>query len=192
MFYSSKVFIEGEDANLIKEGDLVTFINWGNLRITKVNKTGADVASLEADLELDNTDFKKTTKITWLAEHSAASFVPTKCLFFENIISKADLTRDDDYKQYINKNTKVRYLLSYDIRCAELHRLGNVLMCKKFLHLQQRCIANYAFLLFSLYKFTIGGVQYSHKFIKASSVFYVHPRLRNNILYLHIILFIYI
>lgn len=91
----------------MKEGELVTFINWGNMRITKVNKVGDNVTSLEATPELDNKDFKKTAKVTWLAEHGAAPFVPTKCIFFENIIDKPDLTRDDDFKQYINKNTRV-------------------------------------------------------------------------------------
>ncbi|XP_057305081.1 bifunctional glutamate/proline--tRNA ligase-like [Hydractinia symbiolongicarpus] len=106
VYYSSKILIEGEDAKLMKEGELVTFINWGNLRITKVNKAGDNVTSLEATPELDNKDFKKTVKVTWLAEHGAAPFVPTKCVFFENIIDKPDLTRDDDFKQYINKNTR--------------------------------------------------------------------------------------
>ena len=40
MYYSNKVFIEGEDAAAVKEGDLVTFINWGNLRIKAINKEG--------------------------------------------------------------------------------------------------------------------------------------------------------
>ena len=102
--------MEGEDANLMKEGDLVTFINWGNLRITKVNKTGDKTTSVEANLELENKDFKKTLKITWLAEHSIAPFIPTKCAFFENIISKADMTREDDFKEHINKDTKVTLL----------------------------------------------------------------------------------
>ena len=107
VYYSEKAFMEGEDANMVKEGDLVTFINWGNLRITKVNKNADGVTSVEANLELENTDYKKTTKVTWLAEHSAAPFVRTKCVFFENIISKADLSRDDNFKEHINKNTRV-------------------------------------------------------------------------------------
>jgi len=109
VYYSNNVLIEGEDAKTMKEGDLVTFINWGNLRINKVNTTSDKVTSLEATPELDNKDFKKTLKITWLANHSEAPFVPTRCAFFDNIIEKADMTREDDFKQHINKNTKKEY-----------------------------------------------------------------------------------
>ena len=38
VWYSSLVYIEGADAELLKEGELTTFINWGNLEITKINK----------------------------------------------------------------------------------------------------------------------------------------------------------
>ena len=109
VYYSSKVFIEGEDAESIKEGDLVTFINWGNLRIKKINKEGEKVTSVDALTELDNKDFKKTLKVTWLSEHSAAPFVPTKCVFFDNIITKDVLGKDDNFKDFIGKDTKVFY-----------------------------------------------------------------------------------
>ena len=36
--YSSKLYIEGADAEVISEGEIVTFINWGNLKIAKINK----------------------------------------------------------------------------------------------------------------------------------------------------------
>ena len=103
--------MEGEDANLMKEGDLVTFINWGNIRISSIIKNGDDVTSMEAIPELDNKDFKRTTKITWLASHNNAPFTPTKCFFFDNIIDKADLSNEDDFKDHISKNTKVCSLL---------------------------------------------------------------------------------
>lgn len=38
VWYSPLVYIEGADAELLKEGELTTFINWGNLEITKINK----------------------------------------------------------------------------------------------------------------------------------------------------------
>jgi len=106
VYYSSRAFVEGEDAQTMKEGDLVTFINWGNIRISKVNRTGDKVSSLVAVPELDNKDFKNTLKITWLAQHNNAPFIPTVCSFFDNIIDKADLSSEDDFKDHICKNTK--------------------------------------------------------------------------------------
>jgi plastocyanin len=36
--YSSRTYIEGADAETLKVGEKVTFINWGNLIITAINK----------------------------------------------------------------------------------------------------------------------------------------------------------
>jgi len=38
VWYSPKVFIEGEDAETLKVGDMVTLMNWGNTKVTKINK----------------------------------------------------------------------------------------------------------------------------------------------------------
>ena len=37
VFYSSKIFLEGEDASVLKSGEKVTLVNWGNAVITSVN-----------------------------------------------------------------------------------------------------------------------------------------------------------
>ena len=36
--YSSRLFIDGADAEVLQPGEIVTFINWGNLRILKINR----------------------------------------------------------------------------------------------------------------------------------------------------------
>lgn len=38
VWYGPRVLIEGADAETLSEGEVVTFINWGNLIITKINK----------------------------------------------------------------------------------------------------------------------------------------------------------
>lgn len=38
MWYSSRVLLEGADAQTFSEGEKVTLINWGNITITKINK----------------------------------------------------------------------------------------------------------------------------------------------------------
>ena len=88
----------------------MTFINWGNLRVSKLTRTGDNVTAVEVTPELENKDFKGTTKVTWLAKHSEAPFVPTTCCYFDNIISKGDMSSEDDFKDYISKDTKVRLL----------------------------------------------------------------------------------
>ncbi|XP_068612858.1 bifunctional glutamate/proline--tRNA ligase-like [Brachionichthys hirsutus] len=107
VWYGPRVFVEGADAETFSEGEMVTFINWGNLIITKINK-GADgkVASMEARLNLENKDYKKTTKITWLADTNNAPLLPAICINYQPLITKAVIAKDDNFKDYINKNSK--------------------------------------------------------------------------------------
>ena len=56
---------------------------------------------------LTDEDFKKTPKLTWLAETEQSPAVPVQCVFYDNIISKAILGKDDDFKAYINPHTRV-------------------------------------------------------------------------------------
>lgn len=38
VWYGPRILVEGADAETFSEGEMVTFINWGNLIITKINK----------------------------------------------------------------------------------------------------------------------------------------------------------
>jgi len=60
------VFIEKEDAESATEGEKVTLMKWGNITISKKEKTG-DLWTLYGKLDLDDKDFKKTKKFTWIA-----------------------------------------------------------------------------------------------------------------------------
>ena len=60
-------------------------------RIKKIHKDGKGaVKSVDAELNLEDKDFKKTMKITWMAEAQdiESQFTPTKCVHFDHIISK--------------------------------------------------------------------------------------------------------
>lgn len=102
-----RIFIDYADAEALKEGENATFINWGNLMIKKINRANGKITSVDAELNLDNKDFKKTLKLTWLCEGEAAEFPPTFCVYFDHIISKAVLGKDEDFKQFIGQNTRV-------------------------------------------------------------------------------------
>ncbi|KAK9543049.1 hypothetical protein VZT92_000861 [Zoarces viviparus] len=131
IWYGPRVLVEGADAETFSEGEMVTFINWGNLIITKINK-GADakVVSMEARLALENKDFKKTTKITWLADTNTAPLVPTICINYLPLISKAVLAKDDDFKEYINKNTKLEEKMLGD-QCLQSLKKGDVIQLQR-------------------------------------------------------------
>ncbi|KAL1500993.1 hypothetical protein ABEB36_006400 [Hypothenemus hampei] len=102
-----KILIDRADADSLKEGENATFINWGNLLIKKIIKDGnGKITSVEADLNLDNKDYKKTLKLTWLAETANARFTPAYCVYFDHIISKPLLVKDEDFKQYVGHETR--------------------------------------------------------------------------------------
>ncbi|KAM4861247.1 bifunctional glutamate/proline--tRNA ligase [Thomomys bottae] len=131
VWYSSKVFIEGADAETFSEGEMVTFINWGNLNITKIHKNAdGKVVSLDAKLNLENKDYKKTTKITWLAETSNALPIPAICVTYEHLITKPVLGKDEDFKQYVNKNSKREELMLGD-PCLKDLKKGDIIQLQR-------------------------------------------------------------
>ena len=66
---------------------------------------------MKAITELDNKDYRKTQKLTWLPVSEKAVSIEIVCVYFDNIISKAVLAKDDDFKDFINKDTKVNMQL---------------------------------------------------------------------------------
>uniref|UniRef100_A0A3B4DZU5 Prolyl-tRNA synthetase n=1 Tax=Pygocentrus nattereri TaxID=42514 RepID=A0A3B4DZU5_PYGNA len=131
VWYGPKVFVEGADAETFSEGETVTFINWGNIIITKIHKdSNGTITSLEGRLNLENTDYKKTTKITWLADTLKAPLIPTICVTYQHLISKPVLGKDDDFKDYINKNSKTEEMMLGD-PCLKDVKKGDIIQLQR-------------------------------------------------------------
>uniref|UniRef100_A0A8B9PSY0 Bifunctional glutamate/proline--tRNA ligase n=1 Tax=Apteryx owenii TaxID=8824 RepID=A0A8B9PSY0_APTOW len=131
VWYGSRVLIEGADAETLAEGEVVTFINWGNIIITKLNRNSSGkILSIDAKLNLENKDFKKTTKITWLAETPCAPLIPTVCVNYEHLITKPVLGKDEDFKHYINRNSKQEELMLGDPCLRELKK-GDIIQLQR-------------------------------------------------------------
>lgn len=101
-----QVLVDYADAECLQECENATFINWGNMMINKINKTDEKITSVDATLNIDNKDYKKTLKLTWLCKLAPSEYPPTFCVYFEHIISKAVLGRDEDFKNYIGHETR--------------------------------------------------------------------------------------
>ncbi|KAL7873304.1 hypothetical protein AOLI_G00123750 [Acnodon oligacanthus] len=131
VWYGPKVFVEGADAETFSEGETVTFINWGNIIITKIHKDSSGaITSLEGRLNLENTDYKKTTKITWLADTLKAPLIPTICVSYQHLISKPVLGKDDDFKDFINKNSKTEEMMLGD-PCLKDLKKGDIIQLQR-------------------------------------------------------------
>uniref|UniRef100_A0A8C3CYK5 Bifunctional glutamate/proline--tRNA ligase n=1 Tax=Cairina moschata TaxID=8855 RepID=A0A8C3CYK5_CAIMO len=131
VWYGSRVLIEGADAETLTEGEVVTFINWGNIIITKLNRNSSGkILSIDTKLNLENKDFKKTTKITWLADTPRAPLIPTVCVNYEHLITKPVLGKDEDFKQYINQNSKQEELMLGDPCLRDLKK-GDIIQLQR-------------------------------------------------------------
>ncbi|XP_007252600.3 bifunctional glutamate/proline--tRNA ligase isoform X1 [Astyanax mexicanus] len=131
VWYGPKVFVEGADAETFTEGETVTFINWGNIIISKINKDSSGaITSLEGRLNLENTDYKKTTKITWLTDTPKAPLIPTVCVTYQHLISKPVLSKDDNFKDFINKQSKTEEMMLGDPCLKELKK-GDIIQLQR-------------------------------------------------------------
>lgn len=117
-----RILIDHVDAETLKEGENTTFINWGNLLIKKINRADGKIVSVEAEPNLSNKDYKNTLKITWLAETEKAPFVPCICVYFDHIISKSVLGKDEDFKDYIGHNTRTEIKMLGDAELLNLKK----------------------------------------------------------------------
>ncbi|ENN77483.1 hypothetical protein YQE_06011, partial [Dendroctonus ponderosae] len=126
-----KVLIDREDAESLRQGENATFINWGNLLIKKINRDGDNkVSSIEADLNLDNKDYKKTAKLTWLADTAKAKLSQTFCVYFDHIISKPLLGKDEDFKQFVDHETRKEVEVLGDPELRKLNK-GDIIQLQR-------------------------------------------------------------
>lgn len=111
-----KILIEREDAEELIEGQNATFINWGNLMIQKINKQAGKITNVEARLNLTDTNYKNTVKLTWLVESlpksdlemDKSNLIKCYAVYFDHIMSVPVLDKDKDFKDFVAKDTRVR------------------------------------------------------------------------------------
>lgn len=68
---------------------------------------------MHAVTDLENTDFKSTVKVTWLPSIDISEtseivpiLVPVVCVYFDHLISKPVLGKDDDFKHFLTENSR--------------------------------------------------------------------------------------
>lgn len=71
------------------------------------------MTSLVAQLALEDDNYKNTLKLTWLAETDHAPFTPTVCVHFEHLITKGVLKPDENFKDFVNPNSRVSSLVQW-------------------------------------------------------------------------------
>ncbi|XP_028392901.1 bifunctional glutamate/proline--tRNA ligase-like [Dendronephthya gigantea] len=131
VWVSPKSYIEGADAETLHVDEKVTLINWGNFLVKAINRnqSGA-IESIDAKSMLDDKDYKNTTKLTWLPVTDSAPLLPAVVVHFGNIISKAILTKNDDFKDHVNKDTKTEVEMLGDPELANVKK-GDIIQLQR-------------------------------------------------------------
>ncbi|KAI3422451.1 hypothetical protein GPALN_012959 [Globodera pallida] len=107
VWFGPDLLVERTDADCFKVGDTVTFVNWGNMKVAEVRRdegeNGGRMASVEVDLDLDNKDYKKTMKVTWLANHAENFAINT--VRYEHLISKSIIGKEEEWKELVSRDS---------------------------------------------------------------------------------------
>ncbi|XP_050354067.1 bifunctional glutamate/proline--tRNA ligase [Nymphalis io] len=128
---TKRLLIDQVDAKTLKEGENATFINFGNVMIDKIHKApDGTVTSIDGTTNLENKDYKKTIKVTWLADTPRSDVVETYCVYFDHIISKPLLGKDEDFKQYIGHPTRWEVQMIGEPSMSQL-RVGDVIQLQR-------------------------------------------------------------
>ncbi|KOC60945.1 Bifunctional glutamate/proline--tRNA ligase [Habropoda laboriosa] len=133
----SQLYIERDDADMLIEDQNATFINWGNILIKKIEKENGVIARVIAQLNLENKDYKNTLKITWLAipsdkndNNGKANLIPCYTVYFNHIISKPVLGKDDDYKDFIARDTRVEVQMLGEVELKRVKK-GEIIQLQR-------------------------------------------------------------
>ncbi|KAI5293159.1 hypothetical protein KEM55_007253 [Ascosphaera atra] len=119
--YSKNVIIDQADAASFKQDEEVTFMNWGNVYIRKIEKDASGkVTHLDAELHLEG-DVKKTEKkVTWLSKDQ--ELVPVELVDFDYLITKDKIEKDETVEDFLNPKTEFRSKAVADCNVASLKK----------------------------------------------------------------------
>ena len=94
---SSSILVESSDMENVQVGEEIVLMRWGVVKITKVD------GGFEGEFVPDG-DFKdaKKRKITWLS--ASDQNIEVKLYEFDNLINKAKLEENENFKDFLNTN----------------------------------------------------------------------------------------
>jgi len=126
---TNRLLLDLEDANVLKDGDEVTLLRWGNFLVDKVERDSSGAAtSVTGRCNAESTNFAKTRKLSWLAD--VPELVPCKLVEFDHLISKPKLAEEDNFQDFVNPKTRFETDALADATVRVL-RAGDVLQLER-------------------------------------------------------------
>ncbi len=124
VIFSSNILVEGPDADSFELDEIVTFMDWGNMKILARDSDG----NLTVEYLPDDKNFKKTKKVTWLAD--TEDLVPLKILKYFDMLTKDRLDEEDNFEDFINHNSEKVEFLAGDINLRLLQQ-GDIIQLER-------------------------------------------------------------
>lgn len=99
--YSRSILLDYADVASLAIGEKLTLMGWGNAIVKEFDTYGDGPSKdLVLTLQLDDMDFRKTKKITWLAGEGA-NLVEVELWEFDYLLTKDALGKDDKLEDYL-------------------------------------------------------------------------------------------
>ena len=105
LWKSKNLLIEFDDADTIcNVGEKITFMNWGNMKILTKEQQPDGSFNLTAEFLPEDLDFKKTKKITWLAD--GTNLLVANLVEFDHLIKVPKVEEDMAFDDIVNLNSR--------------------------------------------------------------------------------------
>ena len=125
----SQIWLEQVDAALLKVGEEITLMDWGNCIVKKVDvDQGGVVIGIIAELHLEGSVKSTKLKLTWLPK--IEELVPLTLVDFDYLITKKKVEEDDVFADLVNPNSEVKTITHGDANMRTLVK-GEVLQLER-------------------------------------------------------------
>jgi glutamyl-tRNA synthetase len=107
LWKSNELLVEFDDADqLIVVGEKITLMNWGNFMINTKELQQDGSYLITAEYLPEDKDFKKTKKITWLADKT--NLLVANLVEFDHLIKTPKVEENDKFEDLVNENSIFR------------------------------------------------------------------------------------
>ncbi len=104
LWKSNELLVEFDDADqLIVVGEKITLMNWGNFMIHTKDLQQDGSYLITAEYLPEDKDFKKTKKITWLANNT--NLLVADLYEFDHLIKTPKVEENDKFEDLVNNNS---------------------------------------------------------------------------------------
>ncbi|GIQ89438.1 hypothetical protein KIPB_011905, partial [Kipferlia bialata] len=104
--FGPEIQIDMSDAKLLKVGEKVTLMKWGNAKVLAITTDEAGtITHMDMEMMLEDQSFKGTAKLTWLSGPT----LPVTLSYFDHLITKPFLEDGDKMEDCLNKQSTASF-----------------------------------------------------------------------------------